>query len=128
MAENKKDTQSKIFVIATVISVLALILIILFLVVFRPVTNADIKMDVNDDFSLNINITITPNININNLQVTFNFADKDQNIITSKKYTLGNVKSSIPYSITYRLSDFTIPQLSEIYYVTYDVSGGMRVF
>ena len=128
MAENKKDTQSKIFVIATVISVLALILIILFLVVFRPVTNADIKMEVNDDFSLNINITITPNININNLQVTFNFADKDKNIITSKKYTLGNVKSSIPYSITYRLSDFTVSQLSEIYYVTYDVSGGMRVF
>ncbi len=127
MTDEKERKQTKYFAIAIIAAVLIFILLILLLVVFRSAKNDDIVMKVNDDFSVNINILITPKNDINDLQLTFQFSDRYKKVLDTKNYILGNVKAGTTYSVTYKLSDFSLSQLTQIQYVTYDVTGGRIV-
>ena len=90
----------------------------------RSANNGDIEFNISDDFSFSIDMQITPTTDIKGLQMTFVFLDKNDNELTTRNYTLGNVTKGVKYSVTYRLSEFSLSQMFKIAAVRVRVTGG----
>lgn len=90
----------------------------------RSANNNDIEFHVNDEFSFSINMLITPKTDIKDLQMTFTFIDENEQPLTTKNYILGNVTKGIPYTVSYKLSDFSFSQMLKIGAVKAKVTGG----
>lgn len=90
----------------------------------RDATNSDIVFDLSNEFSLNIEYKITPRIDINNLEITFKYYDKNNNLLTTKIKNVGNVEEGIEYSITVSLTEFSFLDVFKLHSVSARVTGG----
>lgn len=148
MAEQKQEQEEQksgggcCLIFAIVGAIIAALLLVLFTVIIpkirdnggntdgatkllsRSANYNDIDVDFNDDLSLHIEIVITPKTDINNLQLTFKFTDKDENEVTTRTRVLGNVTKGTKYSVVYQLSEFSLSQIFKISKVYTTVSGG----
>ncbi len=90
----------------------------------RDATNNDIDFDLSNEFSLNIEYAITPRVDINNLEITFKYYDKNNNLLTTKIKNIGNVKEDIEYSVTVSLTEFSFLDIFKLHSVSARVTGG----
>ncbi len=90
----------------------------------RDATNNDIDFDLSNEFSLNIEYAITPRVDINNLEITFKYYDKNNNLLTTKIKNIGNVKEDIVYSVTVSLTEFSFLDIFKLHSVSASVTGG----
>lgn len=90
----------------------------------RDATNSDIVFDLSNEFSLNIEYKITPIVDINNLEITFKYYDKNNNLLTTKIKNVGNVEEGIEYSITVSLTEFSFLDVFKLHSVSARVTGG----
>lgn len=90
----------------------------------RDATNNDIEFDLSNEFSLNIEYAITPRVDINNLEITFKYYDKNNNLLTTKIKNIGNVKEDIVYSVTVSLTEFSFLDIFKLHSVSASVTGG----
>lgn len=90
----------------------------------RSATNKDINVEVSNDLSLSMNCIVKPSTDISNLQITFKFIDKNQNLITTKNKTIGNVTKNNNYSISFALSEFGLTEIFKIQAFYAEVTGG----
>ena len=90
----------------------------------RPANNNDIYVNTSEEISFNIEYTIIPNVDINGLELTFNYYDKDYNLIATKIEDLNNVKKGISYPISVSLFEFTLSDLFKIEQVSIKVTNG----
>lgn len=51
----------------------------------RDATNNDVYIDLSEDFALSINYTVTPKVDINNLQLTFKYYTKSNELLTTAR-------------------------------------------
>ena len=90
----------------------------------RDATNNDVYIDLSEDFALSINYTVTPKVDINNLQLTFKYYTKSNELLTTKTKSVGNVSKNIEYTVSVSLSEFSIFDLFKFYYTSMAVTGG----
>ena len=90
----------------------------------RDATNNDIDFDLSNEFSLNIEYAITPRVDINNVEITFKYYDKNNNLLTTKIKNIGNVKEDIEYSVTVSLTEFSFLDIFKLHSVSARVTGG----
>lgn len=90
----------------------------------RDAKTSDISMDLSQEFSFNINYEMTPKVNIDNLEITFKYYDKNNNLITTKVKYVGNVKKGIEYTISVSLTEFSFFDLFKLYSVSMAVTNG----
>ncbi len=90
----------------------------------RDATNNDIDFDLSNEFSLNIEYAITPRVDINNLEITFKYYDKNNNLLTTKIKNIGNVKEDIEYSVIVSLTEFSFLDIFKLHSVSARVTGG----
>ncbi len=90
----------------------------------RDAKNSDIDFDLSNEFSLNIEYKITPIVDINNLEITFKYYDKNNNLLTTKIKNVGNVEKDIEYSITVSLTEFSFLDVFKLHSVSARVTGG----
>ena len=62
--------------------------------------------------------------NINDLEVTFVFRNKDGAIISTKVKTIGDVKRNKNYVVTIKFTEFTITEIMRIERISAYVSDG----
>lgn len=67
---------------------------------------------------------VIPQIDIDNLQITVNYLDKNQNILTSKIENLGNVSKGIQVSFSISLFDLGLSVIWNIQHESIVVTGG----
>ncbi|MCL2798427.1 MAG: hypothetical protein FWD58_10330 [Firmicutes bacterium] len=96
--------------------------------VIRNATLDDITFNINYDFSLSIDIIVTPKVNIDNLEMRFDFYDKNSTLLTSKTTALGNVKKNTDHTIKFTLSEFSLTQLLNITGCSYYITKGTVLF
>ena len=90
----------------------------------RDATNNDIDFDLSNEFSLNIEYAITPRVDINNLEITLKYYDKNNNLLTTKIKNIGNVKEDIEYSVIVSLTEFSFLDIFKLHSVSARVTGG----
>ena len=90
----------------------------------RDAKNSDIDFNLSNEFSLNIEYKITPRVDINNLEITFKYYDKNNNLLTTKIKNVGNVEEGIEYSITVSLTEFSFLDVFKLHSVSARVTGG----
>ena len=90
----------------------------------RDAKNSDIDFNLSNEFSLNIEYKITPRVDINNLEITFKYYDKNNNLLTTKIKNVGNVEEGIEYSITVSLTEFSFLDIFKLHSVSARVTGG----
>lgn len=74
--------------------------------------------------SLGAKYTFIPNNDINNLQITIIFMDKNKNIIQQIVKSCGSVKKGVKESFSISLFDFGITTALQIKYTSWNISGG----
>lgn len=90
----------------------------------RVATNNDIYIDLSEEVSLSMNYKVTPKVDISNLQLTFDFYDNNNNIISTKIKSVGNVSKDVTTSVTITLSEFSFVEIFKIVKVSAKVTGG----
>ena len=83
-----------------------------------------IFIDLDQKISLNMDFNVHSYENINDLEVTFVFKNKDGTIISTKVKTIGDVKRNKDYVITIKFTEFTITEIMKIESISAYVSGG----
>lgn len=91
----------------------------------RSANNGDITVDSSFDLSsLGNKIYIMPNVDISSLVVSITVYDKDKNILTQKRQTLGNVTKGNQVSMTISITDLGLIDSLNASYFTISVVGG----
>lgn len=80
----------------------------------RDATNADIYIDLQQEFSLNIKYQMTPNVDIKGLELTFTFSDKNRQVLTTKTKYVGDVTKGGQYTISISLTEFNLIDILKI--------------
>lgn len=90
----------------------------------RSARNSDLEIESSEDFSLSIDFNVTPECDIDDLELTFSFYDKNKDVLTTKVKNVGNVKEGVEYSISFSLSEFSFSNMFTIESVSCSVTGG----
>lgn len=91
----------------------------------RSANNNDIVVTSDLDLaSFGGKYTVMPQTDINNLQVTVYFLDKNKNTLTSKVENLGNVKQGVQVSFSISLFDLGLSVAWNTEYTSTAVTGG----
>lgn len=91
----------------------------------RSARNSDIVVDSDLDLaSFGSKYTIMPQTDIDGLQVTIYFLDKNEKQLTSKIETLGNVKKGVQVSFSISLFDLGLSVAWNTEYTSVAVTGG----
>lgn len=90
----------------------------------RSANNNDIYIDISQEFSLSINYVLKPNVDIDGLEITFTYYDKNQAVLTTKVKSVGNVKKGVEYTVSVSLTEFSLIQLLKFKTVSTNVTGG----
>ena len=90
----------------------------------RSANNGDISITWNYDFTLSVDCKVKPSSDINNLQLTFTFLDKNKKTLTTKTKMVGNVLKNTEYSVSLTLSEVGLTTLWNLDNVVTNVSGG----
>lgn len=93
---------------------------------FRRSANInDITYSLDLDLSsLGEKCTITPNVDIDGLEITLNFLDKNENLLDSIVKQLGNVKEGVQVSFSVSLFDMNLSVAWNTKYDSIAVTGG----
>ena len=91
----------------------------------RSANNGDVTINSDLDLaSFGAKYTVMPNVDIDNLQITVNFLDKNRKILTSKVQSLGNVKKGVQASFSISLMDLGLKVAWNTEYESAAVTGG----
>lgn len=90
----------------------------------REARNADISLDVSGDHVTSVNYLLMPKVDIGELELTFEYEDKNEGVIKSVIKQVGNVKKGYQYTVIVSLAEFTFSELTKIKYQTCEVTGG----
>ncbi len=90
----------------------------------REATNNDINLDTSEEISFSINYKMIPYVDIDNLEITFKFYSKDNELLATKVKDVGNVIEGNQYTISISLSEFSFLDLFKINYARYSVTQG----
>ena len=91
----------------------------------RDATNGDINIDDKLDIgSLSLDIIILPNSNIDDLEITIKYLDKNQNILKKDVKSVGNVKAGVQVTKNISLTEFSYSEILKIEYYEIRVTGG----
>lgn len=91
----------------------------------RSANNNDIIIDSDLDLSsLGAKYIILPQTDIDNLQITINFLDKNKEILTSKVEMIGNVKKGVQVNFSISLFDLGFSVAWNTQYESLAVTGG----
>lgn len=90
----------------------------------RKATLNDISLDTSQEISLNINYKLKPKVDINELEITFEYYDKNDKLLTTKIENVGNVIKNTEYTISVSFTEFSLTELFTINYVRANVTGG----
>lgn len=101
---------------------------IIFIGVGRKAKNNDIYIDLDQKISLNMDFNVHSYENINDLEVTFVFRNKDGAIISTKVKTIGDVKRNKNYVVTIKFTEFTITEIMKIERISAYVSDGRTAY
>lgn len=90
----------------------------------RKATNADIYIDLSQEISLSINYKVRPNVDINNLEIEFNYFDRNGTFLAYKTKNVGNVAKGQEITVSVSLTEFSFTDLLKIYSTQAKVIGG----
>lgn len=90
----------------------------------RSALRSDIYLQGSDNSIFSLQYKLTPREDINNLEITFVFKDKDKIIFDTIVKYIGNVKEGNTYTISISISEFSSSSIYEQFYYSYDVTGG----
>lgn len=91
----------------------------------RSANNNDIIIDSDLDLAnLGGKYTVMPQTDIENLQITINYLDKNKNILTSKVQNLGDVKQGVQVNFSISLFDLGLSVAWNTQYESIAVTGG----
>lgn len=91
----------------------------------RSANNSDIIIDSDLDLAnFGGKYTVSPQTDIDGLQITVNYLDKNKNILTSKVENLGNVKQGVQVSFSVSLFDLGLNVAWNTEYESIAVTGG----
>lgn len=91
----------------------------------RSARNSDVEVDSDLDLSsFGAKYTIMPNTDIDDLQITVSFLDKNKNVLTSIERTLGDVREGVQVSFSVSLFDLSLSVAWNTKYESWTVTGG----
>lgn len=90
----------------------------------RNARESDISIQTSDELSLRINFTLVPKVDIEGLELTFSFKNKNGEIIANIVKYIGNVSEDQQYNVSISLTEFSLTQIFTIREYRYSVSGG----
>lgn len=90
----------------------------------RSALRSDIYLQGSDNSIFSLQYKLNPREDINNLEITFIFKDKDKIIFDTIVKYIGNVKEGNTYTISISISEFSSSSIYEQFYYSYDVTGG----
>lgn len=91
----------------------------------RSANNGDVVIDSDLDLmSLGGKYTVLPQTDIDNLEITVNYLDKNKNLLTSKTKYLGNVKKGVQVSFSFSITDLGVSVVWNTQYESIAVTGG----
>lgn len=91
----------------------------------RSARNSDISVDSDLNLSsFGAKYIIMPKTDIDDLEITVNFLDENNNVLTSFEQTLGDVKESVQVSFSISLFDVSLTVALKTRYETWTVTGG----
>ncbi len=119
-----KKSHSKFGIILSSIFLAYCIGGIIFISVGRKAKNEDVYINVNQEISLNMNFDIRSYKDIDDLEITFIFKDKNNRIFSQKVKKIGDVKRGSDYTVTIKFTEFNITEIMKIDKVSAYVTGG----
>lgn len=90
----------------------------------RDAKTSDISINLSQEFSLNITYEMKPKVDIEGLELTFKYFDKNKTVITTKTKYVGDVTKDIKYSITVSLTEFSFFEIFKLNSVSMAVTNG----
>lgn len=90
----------------------------------RDAKTSDISMNLSQEFSFNITYEMTPKVDIEGLELTFKYYDKNKTVITTKVKYIGDVTKDVEYSITVSLTEFSFFDIFKLDSVSMTVTNG----
>lgn len=90
----------------------------------REATINDINIDTSEDISFSINYKMIPYEDIDNLELTFKFYSKSNELLATKIKNVGNVIEGNQYTVSISLTEFSFLDLFKINYARCSVTGG----
>lgn len=94
-------------------------------IIKRDARNSDIEISNSLDIpSLSISLTIHPNCDIDNLEITLNYYDKNGTFLKTQVEKIGNVKEGKEETINISITDFSFTEIFKIYETEVGVTGG----
>ena len=91
----------------------------------RDATNGDINIDDKLDIgSLSLELIILPNSNIDDLEITIKYLDKNRNVLKTDVKSVGNVKAGVQVTKNISLTEFSFNEILKLTYYEIRVSGG----
>ena len=94
-------------------------------IIKRDATNKDIEISDSIDLSsLSIALTIHPNCDIDDLEITLNYYDKNGVFLKSQTEKIGDVEKGKKETINISITDFSLTEILKIYKTQIGVTGG----
>ena len=91
----------------------------------RSANNGDISVQYSENIStLSDEFKIKPNVDIKNLSLTFDFYDKNLNLIKTISRSVGNVTEGLEFTVTISITEFSFTEIFKISRVSTSVTGG----
>lgn len=123
---NTKKVLNKNLIFATIILILTLLILTgcETKILTRKATMNDINIDTSQELSLNVNYIMIPYSDIDNLELKFQYYDKDRKLVTTKTKTIGNIKEGTQYTISISFTEFNFFDLFKINYTSVSIVNG----
>ena len=90
----------------------------------RKATISDITITDEYDFPASIELTIMPKYDIDDLVITIEYYDSNNNLLKKQTKSIGDVNAGVPKTSSIELTDFTVTQAFKIKTCKYYVSAG----
>lgn len=84
----------------------------------------DMEFQVDRSYNMGLRIIVTPEKNINDLEISFKFFDKDDIVVCTIKKAVGNVWKDESYQIIFSYSELGVTSLDDIPRYQTMVTGG----
>ncbi|MCH5162730.1 MAG: hypothetical protein J1G38_04500 [Clostridiales bacterium] len=97
---------------------------IVFIGIGREATDDDINIDLEQKISLNMNFDITAYEDISDLEIKFEFTNKNGVVISTKYKKVGDVQKGKTYQVSIKLTEFSLSDIANAYEVSAEVTGG----
>lgn len=90
----------------------------------RKATTNDIHIESDDSNLVSIELLLTPKKDIDDLEITVEYYDKNKTLLKTKVVYYGDVKEGATYSKSISISNFSLSEFFKLSYARYLVTGG----